>query len=216
MKNAMLLDAANGDAVAINGVMTEAIPYIRSVVKLYYARERLSWNDSEDLVQDVLLDVYTHLDACKDMTWSKFISWLRLATIHEVYRMVEKQSAKKRGGGGGSHGGRIAQYEDSEPIHRRTPEMIMEEKEQNAEVLRLVAGLDESQRDVFLMALDGAASKDISEELGIPVTTVYRLAKTAKARLREIASQVATCVAVRELVQGLSVSDAELVGSAFN
>ena len=32
------------------------------------------------------------------MTWTKFISWLRIATIHEVYRMVEKQSAKKRGG----------------------------------------------------------------------------------------------------------------------
>lgn len=209
MKNAMLLDAANGDPVAINGVMTEAIPYIRSVVKVYYARERLSWNDAEDLVQDVLLDVYTHLDACKQMTWTKFISWLRIATIHEVYRMVEKQQAKKRGGG-------VAQYEDSEPVHRRTPEMILDEKEQNAEVLRLVAGLEESQRDVFLMALDGAASKDISEELGIPVTTVYRLAKSAKARMKEIASQVATGVAVRELVRGLSVADAELVGSACN
>lgn len=149
--------ARNGDTTAIAKLMEISIPYVRKMVNLYYARERLSWSDAEDLTQDIMLDVYSHLYACKHETWDGFLAWLRISSIHEIYRMVEKQQAMKRGGG-------VAKYEDTEPSHSRSPDSIASEKEQNMATLRLVAGLDESQRDVFLMALDGASSRDISEE----------------------------------------------------
>jgi RNA polymerase sigma factor (sigma-70 family) len=203
-----LLAAKNGDIAAQQTVMEKVQHYVQSVVDVFYAKERLLWSDREDLAQEVMMDVYSHLKDCPHENWNSFCLWVRMAARHEVYNWVEKQNAKKRGGG-------VAVYENTEVSHKRTPQDILSEKEQNAEVLRMVAGLDESQRDVFLMALDGAQSKDISEELGIPVTQVYRLAKSAKTRMQQIASKVATGVALRELVSKIGVEDAELIGSAL-
>lgn len=203
-----LLAAKNGCVESQRIVMEKTMHYVKSVVDLYYAKERLSWSDCEDLAQDALMDIYAHLKDCPSQSWSNYVAWVRMATIHEVYGWVEKQNAKKRGGG-------VAVYENTEVSHNRTPQDALLEKEQNAEILRLVAGLEENQRDVFLMSLDGAQSKDIAEELGIPVTQVYRIAKVAKTRMQQIASQVATGIALRELVSKIDCRDAELIGSAL-
>jgi RNA polymerase sporulation-specific sigma factor len=175
--------AKNGDTDALARLMELSIPFVKAIVKAYYSKEKLAWSDCEDLTQDVLLDVCKNLSKCKVDTWDKYLAWLRTAAIHEVYNWVQKQSALKRGGG-------VAKREDVEPTHSRTPEVICSEKEQNMRMLRLVAGLREDQRDVFLMQVDGASSLDISEEFGIPVTTVYKISRQARDKMKAIVQGV--------------------------
>lgn len=175
----VFLAAKQGDSSAMARLMELSIPYAKTIVKMYYAKEQLAWSDCEDLTQDVLYDVCKNLSKCKVDTWDKYLAWLRTAAIHEVYNWVQKQSALKRGGG-------VAKREDVEPTHARTPEVIVSEKEQNMRMLRLVAGLQEDQRDVFLMQVDGASSVDIAEEFGIPVKTVYKISRSAREKMKTI------------------------------
>jgi RNA polymerase sigma-70 factor (ECF subfamily) len=151
-------------------------PFIwRSVLRLGVPAAHL-----DDVVQEIFLIVHRKLDGFEGRstlkTWLYGIA-LRVARDHRI---------RLRHSGG-------AQVLDVEQVPA-PPGARPDERAQNAEALRaviaLLDGLDDDQREVFVLAeLEELTAPEIAEALGLKLNTVYSRLRLARAAFAEAAAR---------------------------
>lgn len=132
-------------------------------------------NDLPDAAQDVFLVVHRRIDSfeyrSKPKTWIFGIA-LRVA---KLYR---RKGARQRA--------RIAADETSLVCSRSTPEEANANLQAAELVQGLLDGLDDDQREVFvLVELEHMSVPEVAEAVGIPLNTAYSRLRLARADMEE-------------------------------
>jgi RNA polymerase sigma-70 factor (ECF subfamily) len=135
---------------------------------------------ADDVVQEVFVVAYRRLADFEGRSSLK--TWLYGIAL----RVVRAHRARWRRAG-------ATQVFDAEQV--RAPDAARpDERAQNAEAARLVAalldGLDDDQREVFVLAeLDELSAPEIAEILGVKLNTVYSRLRLARAAFGEAAAR---------------------------
>lgn len=182
MNDTVLQAAKAGCVDSINDVLSASTSVLKASVVGRYAREKDSWFSAEDIVQDLLVEVYQSLSQVKATEWKQFCAWLRIVALRGVYKRVEFLHATKRGAK------RAHQFSDEFGIDTaidhecRTPDEIAIENEES-EAIASIADLDPDQWQVFSLSMEGLKSREIAKMLDKPIAKIYQLHRTAKAKL---------------------------------
>jgi RNA polymerase sigma-70 factor (ECF subfamily) len=147
-------------------------------------------NDAEDLAQEVFLALLRELPSFERQRHGSFRAWLRITTLHRVRAFWK--SRRRCGPVGGDPQGevRLTQLEDStsDPAQQW-------DRDHDRYVLRKLLVLvqpdfaPKTWRAFTRSALDGAAAKDVAQELGITEGAVVQAKFRVLKRLREEAGE---------------------------
>lgn len=134
----------------------------------------------EDAVQDVFLVVHRRLDSFEAR--SSFRTWLYSIVLH-VARNHRRREHRKGG---------CASLDAAPEIADNAPGPHEEASAAEAlrQLARLLEGLDEAKRDVFVLAeLEELSAPEIAETLGINVNTVYSRLRAARQAVEAAAAR---------------------------
>lgn len=127
---------------------------------------------SEDLAQDVFLQLWEKRDEVKDETVRAYLYTIARNTFLKSTRR-QKYDLKFRS----------EYFEENE---HESPEFIMEMKEFDRKLQEVLAALPEKSRVVFLMnRMDGITYREIAESLGVTVKAVEKQMSKALSIIRE-------------------------------
>jgi len=168
--------ARNGNAEAFEELVDRHLSFVYAIA---YARLR-QVESAEDLVQEVFLRAFLHLNSLKAP--DRFSAWLAKITHNlasswqqspkESSRLIETLSLEG------------TPQEPTDERARRADKMLEEREETNA-IQEAVFQLPPEQREiVFLRYFEGYSNREISRRLGISVTTVWRQLQKAHRSLR--------------------------------
>jgi len=130
-------------------------------------------HDAEDMTQDVFIKAYTHLHTYTRQ--GSFWTWLSRIAYNHCIDELRKRSRIQF----------TPVYEDTLEPDGETPEKICVDKEKREELYEQVMALQESYRDVILLRhMQQLNYQEISEVLGIPVSTVQVRLHRARNKLR--------------------------------
>jgi RNA polymerase sigma-70 factor (ECF subfamily) len=170
------LAPARPEAVSFEAVYDTYFPFVwRSALRL-----GVPLAHADDVVQEVFLVVHRKLAEFEGRSTLK--TWLYGITLRvaRVHRVRSRRTAD-------------GQVLDAEQV--RAPETARpDERAQSAEAARVVHalldGLDDEQREVFVLAeLEELSAPEIAEVLGVKVNTVYSRLRLARAAFAEAAAR---------------------------
>jgi RNA polymerase sigma-70 factor (ECF subfamily) len=132
--------------------------------------------DAQDLAQEALVRAYLDLHQLREP--SKFASWLYRVTMNVCKMWLRKRKAD------------FASLDTVAPTEflsaLPSPQEIVERKELQLAVRRAINSLSEKNRlTVTLYYMDGLSYQEISDFLGVPVTTVKSRLHKARLQLKE-------------------------------
>lgn len=132
-------------------------------------------HDAQDLVQEAFIKVYEQLGKY-DATGS-FSSWLyRVAINHCMDEFRKKRYQMKQ-----------ITIDEEKIINVDHPEIIFLKQEKSRQIERLIAMLPEDERIILLLRYANELSYDeISEFVGVPLSTVRNKLHRAKVKMRNI------------------------------
>ena len=146
-------------------------PYLYVVIR----NMSLSHHDTEDLLQQVLLKAWKGLQTFQyEPHKHKFRSWLHTITKNTVRSFVKRHSTKMSKAGDHAKQDEMIQLNNIEAAE--VEEKMIEEWNNYIANLAFDNIKDKFKPQVmksFEMTMDGLSGKEISDELGIPVNTVY-------------------------------------------
>jgi RNA polymerase sigma factor (sigma-70 family) len=153
--------------------------YCRALVAL--ARRRLSGSplravDEEDVAQEVLADFISGLQKNQFQVQDRQDLWalLRTITVRKAAMAVRAETSRKRGGGAPEADIPLDQIRSPEP----TPELAAEIAEECSRMLSL---LNEQQRLIAVLKLEGLTNEEIAVRLGVSLATVERRLQAIRA-----------------------------------
>jgi RNA polymerase sigma-70 factor (family 1) len=127
---------------------------------------------SEDLVQDVFLQLWEKRDEVKDETVRAYLYTIARNSFLKSTRR-QKYDMKFRS----------EYFEEKE---HESPEYLLEMKEFDRKLQEVIASLSEKSRVVFLMnRMDGMSYREIAESLGVTVKAVEKQMSKALSMIRE-------------------------------
>ncbi len=158
---------------------------------VYYwcLREGLQSTDAEDVVQEVFCTVAARVDSFhRDRNQGSFRGWLRTITRHKLGDFLRARYRRPE-----THG---AETQDAEMQRKGTAKDGEAEQPENtseetrllyARVLEFVRTEFEEQtwRACLRVVVDGAAPKDVADELGMSVNSVYLAKSRILRRVRD-------------------------------
>jgi RNA polymerase sigma-70 factor (ECF subfamily) len=135
--------------------------------------------DAQDLAQEAFIKAFQNLSQLKDYT--KFAHWLKQITANTCHCWLRQRQREI------SRLGFLYEIdEQSEGGHIATPDEIVESKERIQMVRQAMNTLSENNRIVLtLFYMDGLSYGDISEFLGLPVSTIKSRLHHARKKLKE-------------------------------
>ena len=135
--------------------------------------------DAEDLTQEAFIKAFQNLSQLKD--YAKFAYWLKQITANTCRRWLRQRQKEM------SHLGFPHEIdEQSERGRIATPDELVESKERIQMVRQAMNTLSENNRIVLtLFYMDGLSYQDISEFLGLPVSTTKSRLHHARKKLKE-------------------------------
>ncbi|MBM3238196.1 sigma-70 family RNA polymerase sigma factor [Candidatus Poribacteria bacterium] len=135
--------------------------------------------DAQDLAQEAFIKAFQNLSQLKDYT--KFAHWLKQITANTCHRWLRQRQREI------SRIGFLHEIdEQSEGVHIATPDEIVESKERIQMVRQAMNTLPKNNRIVLtLFYMDGLSYGDISEFLGLPVSTIKSRLHHARKKLKE-------------------------------
>lgn len=177
----------------------QVIPQFREIYDQYFdfvyrgaRRLGVPPRSAEDATQDVFLVVHRRLGDFEGRSSIK--TWLYGITrrVAKDYRRRANRKEKGLVSAEGPMGGQLVSEQDS-PDERAA-------RQQAAETLeKILAGLDESRREVFVLAeMEQMTAPEIAEALSLNLNTTYSRLRTARA---EFEKAVARHLASREVVK---------------
>ncbi len=126
--------------------------------RIYWVARRMTGDhsDADDVVQEVLITVYSKLDTFKFN--SNFYTWVYKITVRKSLNMIRSKKVK-----------RFFNLEDSERELTNHPDYLknIDDKEKLAKLDRVLQKLPEKQREVFIFRnFDELSYEEISEITG--------------------------------------------------
>jgi len=135
--------------------------------------------DAQDLAQEAFIKAFQNLSQLKDYT--KFAYWLKQITANTCHRWLRQRQRERS-----RLGFRHEIDEQSEGVYTTTPDELVESKERIQTVRQVMNTLSENNRIVLtLFYMDGLSYRDISEFLGLPVSTIKSRLHQARKKLKE-------------------------------
>ncbi len=141
--------------------------YQERLFKLAYGIT-LDREDSLEVVQDVFLSVYHHIQTFRQD--SSLATWLRKITLHHCLNWKRKWKRRFKW-----HHRSLEQENDFEPTEENLndPELLFREKQLEGALMKEIQALPEKLRLVFVLnAIEGLSYDEISEILNIKKGTV--------------------------------------------
>ncbi len=184
----LVLAAQGGDRDALEGLFRRYLPRVRQIVALRLGYSLRDFADSEDLVQEALLNVFRMLDRFHVRSEGRFRFWVSRCVANSVRTHFRRSAAKKRAGllpsfPYASDGilEEIACGPDFDPHG------LLEGAELADRIERALLGMRASQREVIILdRLCGMTSREIRKAMGLTSeTSVRKLLSRSLRRLRE-------------------------------
>lgn len=184
----LVLAAQGGDRDALEGLFRRYLPRVRQIVALRLGYSLRDFADSEDLVQEALLNVFKKLDRFRARPEGRFRYWLTRCVANSVTTHFRRSGSKKRAGllpsfPYASDGilEEIACGADFDPHG------LLEGAELADRIERALLGMKASQREVIILdRLCGLTSREIRNAMGFASeTNVRKLLSRSLRRLRE-------------------------------
>lgn len=139
--------------------------------------------DAEDIAQETFVQVYQSVSSFKGE--SKFSTWLYRITIAKALDHERRKKRKKRFAFVKSLFGEESEVVVHPPDFHH-PGVILDKKENAAELFAAIAGLPENQRIAFtLHKVDGLSYQEVSEVMDTSVSSIESLMHRAKTNLRK-------------------------------
>ena len=162
------MEITGGNKEWFKDVFDQHFEYVRNY--LYYLSGDIML--SEDLVQDVFLQLWEKRDLVKNETIKPFLFTIARNSYLKNYRRKKIDLKFK------------STY--FEQIEHESPEFVMEVKEVDIKLQKIISSLTEKCRVVFLMnRLDDMTYSQIAESLGVSVKAVEKQMSKALAALRK-------------------------------
>lgn len=162
------MQVTGGNKEWFKDVFDQHFEYIRNY--LYYLSGDIML--SEDLVQDVFLQLWEKRDLVKNETIKAFLFTIARNSYLKNYRRKKTDLKFK------------STY--FEQIEHESPEFVMEVKEVDIKLQKTISSMTEKCRVVFLMhRLDDMTYSQIAESLGVSVKAVEKQMSKALAVLRK-------------------------------
>lgn len=144
--------------------------------QLYATVLRMTRNpqDAQDFVQDAFIKVYRNLDKYK--ADGSFSSWLyRVAVNHCMDEFRKKQYTTVQ-----------IEVDEEKVVNPNHPEIIFLKHEKKRQLERLVSTLPDDERLIILLRyINEVNYEEISEIMGVPLSTVRNKLHRAKKKMRE-------------------------------
>lgn len=161
--------AQSGDGPATDELFERYLPVVRRVVALRMGVRLAELAESEDLVQEALLEAFRSLDGFVPRSQGSFRNWLATVAENRIRDVVRRAHAEKRGAGrartfSAADSGSLSSsiFAGNEP----TPSEMARGSELEERLERALLALDERDRRVIeLRRLTGMTYEEIAAEL---------------------------------------------------
>lgn len=159
--------------------------YYKKFIYIICRRMGLNHHDAEEVVQKVLLKLWDKLPDFEYNEGSRFRGWLCMVTgntVKDFFRSHKRAEDRKV---------KAAEYEHWNPDTISQPEVekkVQKEWENyisNLALENIKPKFSDSVIDVFLKSNQGIPVKDLSEQIGVPINTIYVYSKRVTAKLHE-------------------------------
>jgi RNA polymerase sigma factor (sigma-70 family) len=164
------------DAVALR----EFLPRLRNMARRHLPPESAlrAMIDSEDLLQEGLLQLVRNIDQFRGGSWPEF-----LAFVHAILAQKKMQQARR-------HQVRAGEFDakpphESLPSDQPTPSVDVMAQEDRARLRQLIAGLGEPYRLALQLRLEGLDNAAIAARLGITEDALRQRLSRAVRTLQE-------------------------------
>jgi RNA polymerase sigma factor (sigma-70 family) len=139
--------------------------------------------DSEEITQDVFLQLYQSLDKFKNNSSLK--TWIYRITINKSLDFIKHKNSVKRFFIFGKKSEN--EYEIQNVSNFEHPGILLENKENATILFKVIHELSENQKTAFILSkLDGLSNPEIAEIMQISIASVESLIFRAKANLKNI------------------------------
>lgn len=115
--------------------------------------------DSEDLLQEGLLQLVRHAGAFEGRTWAEFLAFASAILAQKTLQQARRQNVRSGELGGGVE-------PDHLPAEGATPSVDAAAHEDRRRVRELLAGLPEPYRTAMRLRLEGLSNQEIAQRLG--------------------------------------------------
>ena len=150
----------------------------------YFFRRLWNRQTAEDLTQEVLVRLFTHVDGYQ--ATAKFTTYLYRIARNCCIDHFRRTKHTRRVGSLDAENVEGQSLADALAVVADGPAEELSKKELVERVIGAISSLDEGHREVLVMSeVEGMRYVDISEALGIPVGTVKSRMFNAMKRLRE-------------------------------
>lgn len=140
--------------------------------------------DAEELLQDVFITIFN--TAHKFRFDASVSTWIYRITVNKTLDYIRKKNSQKRKGIFTSIYKKDATLIDNEPVDFVHPGVKMENKENARLLFKVIDGLSENQKTVFILTqIEGLPQKDVAEIMETSRKSVESLLQRAKANLRK-------------------------------
>ena len=168
---ALVLKAQTGDGAAENEILLRYKSAVRARARQFF----LAGGETEDLVQEGMIGLYSAIKSYKAESGKRFKNFAYLCVTRRIYDVLSKA-------------GKVVSVDaDSDPDmlpEGESPEDLLLGVEERAELTRILAkALSVFEYRVFTMYLDGLSYAEIAETLGENTKSVDNALARAKKKL---------------------------------
>jgi len=159
--------------------------YYKKFIYIICRKMGLNHHDGEEVVQKVLLKLWDKLPGFEYNEGSRFRGWLCMVTgntVKDFFRSHKRAEERKI---------KAAEYEHWNPEITSKPEVhkkVQKEWENylsNLALENIKPKFSDNVIEIFLKANEGHSVKELSEEIGVPINTIYVYNKRVTAKLHE-------------------------------
>jgi RNA polymerase sigma-70 factor (ECF subfamily) len=190
----LVQNAVAGDRAALQGLLITYYSEIEAAIRPRFSPELANHVEIEDLIQDVLVDVYRGIGSYQETESGSFVAWLRRIAENRVIDTVRRYRRVKRGDG--------AHRVD---VHRSTSEESLDEiwdwlcedenppdrparlEEARQAIQICLAGLQPDQREaVSTHYFEHLETTEVAQRMGRSPGAVRELMRRARENLKKL------------------------------
>lgn len=163
------------------GALGEFLPRLRQMARRHLPAESAvrSLIDSEDLLQEGLMQLVRNVGQFRGATWPEF-----LAFVHAVLAQKKQQQARRQQVRAGEFDAAPPEQE-SLPSGQATPSVDAMAQEDRLRLQKLIAALAEPYRTPLRLRLEGLDNDEIARRLGISADALRQRLSRAVRMLQE-------------------------------
>lgn len=158
------------------GALGEFLPRLRQMARRHLPPESAlrAMIDSEDLLQDGLLQLVRNVEQFRGATWPEF-----LAFVHAILAQKKQQHARRHQVRAGEFDAKPPQ--ETLPSGQPSPSVDVMAQEDRSRLRQLIAALGEPYRMTLLLRLEGLDNDEIARRLAItPEALRQRLSRAVR------------------------------------